>query len=274
LLSIFSLIKWKMRLGVDFTGGAVINYSFSKVTDSALISDTFKKVGIEDTSISSSDQKHFTIKTDALTVDTKNKIDEELKNVDSEIQELRYEVVGPAIGPELIQKTVYALLISASLILFWVAYQFKNLKYGLAATLATIHDSLVLLGSFSLLGHFLGVEIDFIFVTAVLTILSFSVHDTIVVFDRIREVKKKTYGDISEISDTAITQTMTRSINNSFTIIFMLVALVLLGGETTKWFAVALLIGTISGTYSSPFVAVPLLVIFDKGNLRFKLKKN
>ena len=201
LLSIFSLIKWKMRLGVDFTGGAVINYSFSKVTDSALISDTFKKVGIEDTSISSSDQKHFTIKTDALTVDTKNKIDEELKNVDSEIQELRYEVVGPAIGPELIQKTVYALLISASLILFWVAYQFKNLKYGLAATLATIHDSLVLLGSFSLLGHFLGVEIDFIFVTAVLTILSFSVHDTIVVFDRIREVKKKTYGDISEISD-------------------------------------------------------------------------
>jgi preprotein translocase subunit SecF len=126
------------------------------------------------------------------------------------------------------------------------------------------HDSLVLIGLFSLFGHFWQAEIDFLFVTALLTILSFSVHDTIVVYDRIRESQRKFGGNLYDLANKAITETMVRSLNNSFTIIFMLVALVLLGGSTLKWFAVALLIGTVSGTYSSPFVAVPLLVTWDE----------
>ena len=114
---------------------------------------------------------------------------------------------------------------------------------------------------------------DFLFVTAVLTILSFSVHDTIVVYDRIRESQRKLGGSLYDLANKALSETMVRSLNNSFTIIFMLIALILLGGETTKWFAVALLIGTISGTYSSPFVAVPILVTWDELQKKFKTSK-
>lgn len=263
LISLFSLAVWKLKLGIDFTGGAVIEYKFSKSVSKDQLTEVYKNVGVSNISISSANNNQDTVKTEALSKDQKSQIDSSLKNVDDNYQELSYEVVGPSIGPELIQKTIYAVILSAGIILLWVAIQFRNIKYGLAAVLAMLHDSLVLLGSFSLFGHFLNVEIDFLFVTAMLTILSFSVHDTIVVFDRIRETSKRDYRSLTEIADGAVTQTMTRSLNNSFTIIYMLVALVLLGGTTIRWFAVALLIGTISGTYSSPFVAIPLLLVFD-----------
>jgi preprotein translocase subunit SecF len=264
LISIFALIKWNLRLGIDFTGGTTFDYKFSKVTEETQIEGVFKDSGIAIESIDVDSRGVFEVKAPPISSETKNKLDGLLKNFDKDYVELKYEVVGPSIGPELVKKTVTALVISASVILLWVAYQFKNIKYGLSAVLAMLHDSIVLLGAFSLMGHFMKVEVDFLFVTAMLTILSFSVHDTIVVFDRIREVNRKTGGNLVDIANIAVTQTMVRSLNNSFTIIFMLVALALLGGDTIKWFAVALLIGTVSGTYSSPFVAVPLLVTFDQ----------
>jgi len=271
VISITSLFLWRLKLGIDFTGGALIEYKFSKEMDDTNIYDIFEEAGAENISIELSNDYKYLVKTNSLSTETKNQIDSELKNEDENYIELKYELVGPSIGPELVQKTIYAIILSAFVILLWVAYQFKNLRYGLSAVLAMFHDSIILLGSFSLLGHFWNVEIDFLFVTAMLTILSFSVHDTIVVFDRIREVTKKTHSEIPVIADLAITQTMVRSLNNSFTIIFMLTALILFGGEAIKWFAAALLIGTILGTYSSPFVAVPLLVTFDKIKT-FKLK--
>ncbi|MDQ5981441.1 MAG: preprotein translocase subunit SecF [Patescibacteria group bacterium] len=146
----------------------------------------------------------------------------------------------------------------------YVAYQFKDKKYGIAAILAVVHDTIILLGSFAIFGKFLGVEVDTLFVTAVLTTLSFSVHDTIVVFDRIREnLRKNTGHSLESIIDTSILTTLPRSLNNSLTIIFMLTCLFLFGGITIKWFVVALLIGTILGTYSSPFVASPLLYLLS-----------
>ena len=272
-ISVISLISWGMRLGIDFTGGTIIEYRPSVSIGEGEIKDAFNKNGVQNVDVEFSGST-FSVKTGVLSEENKLKAESELKNKDKDLQELRYEVVGPAIGPELVQKTINAILASSVVILFWVAFQFKNIKYGLSAVLAMFHDSLIVLGAFSLMGHFWAVEIDFLFVTAVLTILSFSVHDTIVVFDRIREVSKKTYGDLADIADSAVTQTMVRSLNNSFTIIFMLVALVLLGGETIRWFAVALLIGTVSGTYSSPFVAVPLLVTFDRIKLlKISLRK-
>ena len=244
---IFSLFKWGLNLGIDFTGGVITEYQ--------LPSGEIKN-------------EKYGVKTEEETL----KIRENIKSLGA--KELRFEVVGPSIGPELVKKTIVALSISAILILFWVAIQFKSIKFGVSATLATLHDSLILIGGFSLLGHFMNVEIDFLFVTAVLTILSFSVHDTIVVYDRIREKTRKydpsLGSDITKIANSALTETMVRSINNSFTIIFMLSALVLLGGDSVKWFAVALLIGTISGTYSSPFVAVPLLVTWEELEKKFK----
>ncbi|NIT03420.1 protein translocase subunit SecF, partial [Candidatus Saccharibacteria bacterium] len=140
-----------------------------------------------------------------------------------------------------------------------------DLKFGACAILAMFHDSFILLGSFSLLGHFFGVEVDTLFVTAVLTILSFSVHDTVVVYDRIRESQRRLPDTpLVDLVNKAVTETLSRSINNSLTIIFMLIALLLLGGVTIRWFVAALLIGTIAGTYSSTFTAAPLLVIWEQ----------
>ena len=239
----FSLFKWGLKYGVDFTGGTLIEYKFPNAKN-----QTFKYPPMSDTEL------------EKIRVDLKNQ----------KAQEVRFENVGPSIGPELVKKTITAIIISATGILLWISLRFKSFKFGLSAVLGMLHDSLVLIGGFSLLGHFLGVEVDFLFVTALLTILSFSVHDTIVNYDRIREIKKKYGGELYDIANKATSETMVRSLNNSFTIIFMLLALILLGGETIKWFAVALLIGTVSGTYSSPFVSVAILVTWDGLEKRFK----
>jgi len=130
---------------------------------------------------------------------------------------------------------------------------------------------LVVIGMYSIFGHFFGAEVDLLFVTALLTILSFSVHDTIIVYDRVRESKKGFGDDIYHLANKAVSETMVRSLNNSFVVIFMMVALLLLGGETIRWFVATLLVGTISGAYSSPFVAVPILVTWDE--LEKKLKR-
>lgn len=246
IVGVFSMLKWGFKIGIDFTGGAVAEYKLSTGENKVY------KYGL-------------------LSEEEIEKIRADFK--DQNATEVSFESVGPSIGPELIKKTVYALLISAVAILFWIAYQFKSIKFGISATLATLHDTLVLLGSFSLLGHFFGAEVDFLFVTAVLTILSFSVHDTIVVFDRIREMRRRIGGDVKDVANEALSETMVRSLNNSFTIIFMLVALILMGGESIKWFAVALLVGTVSGTYSSPFVAVPILVTWDGFQKKLKILK-
>lgn len=243
---IFSIFKWGFKIGIEFTGGIVAEYKLKDGTQK-----TYKYAPMSEGEIE------------------KIRADFKAQNA----TEISFESVGPSIGPELVKKTIYAVIMSAGLILLWIAYQFKSVKFGVSATIATLHDSLILLGSFSLLGHFFGAEIDFLFVTAILTILSFSVHDTIVVFDRIRERRKK-FGittSLTTLANESISETMVRSLNNSFTIIFMLIALILLGGDTIKWFSVALLIGTVSGTYSSPFVAIPILVTWDE--LQKKIKK-
>ena len=177
--------------------------------------------------------------------------------------------MGPVLGSELLVKAFAAAILAILCIFAYVAYAFKNIKFGASAIVALIHDLLVVLSIFSLFGVWWGVEVDTLFVTAFLTTMSFSVHDTIVVFDRIREYRRrddKTRFD--ELADRALTETMGRSLTNSFTIIFMLLALILMGGETVRWFVVALLVGTVSGTYSSPFVATPILLLWDRWERR------
>lgn len=270
VIGVVSIIKWGFRIGIDFTGGTVIEYRLKEGLGTQEIVKLMESIDIKPDSTQETSNKSYIFKLPPITDETREKLKESLeKSYKDKYEELRFENVGPSVGPELVKKTITALLISSSLILLWVAYQFKSIKFGASAVIAMFHDTLILFGLYSLLGHFFGAEIDFLFVTAVLTILSFSVHDTIVVYDRIRESQKRG-GDIYEIANKALSETMVRSLNNSFTIIFMLVALVLLGGSTTRWFASALLIGTIFGTYSSPFVAVPILVTWDK--LQKKLK--
>jgi preprotein translocase subunit SecF len=260
----FSLVVWGLKPSIDFTGGTTIVWEAQ--TDEINLRKLATENNVEIREISSKGNT-WTISTVPLSKDLYQTYKAKVEGA----KELSFDTVGPALGSELIKKTISAILLAASLILFYVAYRFKNIKFGVSAILAMLHDSLVLLGVFSLMGHFWGVEVDTLFVTALLTILSFSVHDTIVVYDRIRELKKKHgYLEFEDIINRAVVETMGRSINNSLTIIFMLLAMYLLGGDSTKWFIFALLVGTVSGTYSSTFTAAPILIVWDKLSHRNK----
>lgn len=265
VFSIYALTVWGLKLGVDFTGGSQIEYKFTENISTEVVLEKINNEGIEISGIQVIGENNYLFKTYPLDAIGKEKIDKILSTLFSEdkFEEVRFETVGPSIGPELVKKTIYAIIIATSGILFWVAFQFKSLKFGGTAVLAMVHDSFLLVGFFSIFGHFWGAEVDFLFVTALLTTLSFSVHDTIVVFDRIRELRRQSGQNIKDVANEALSETMVRSLNNSFTIIFMLLALILLGGTTVKWFAAALMVGTVFGTYSSPFIAVPLLVAWE-----------
>ncbi|MEK7160411.1 MAG: protein translocase subunit SecF, partial [Patescibacteria group bacterium] len=175
---------------------------------------------------------------------------------------------------ELTEKALWAIGMASIAIVCYLAYAFRKVpaplsgwKFGVCAVTALIHDVIVVTGIFSLLGHYLNVEVDSLFVTALLTIIGFSVHDTIVVFDRIRENMRKMSGkSFAVIVNDSILQTLRRSINTSLTVIFTLLALLFFGGESIRWFIAALLVGIISGTYSSIFNAVPLLVVWEEIN--------
>jgi preprotein translocase subunit SecF len=267
LISLTSLAVWRVKPSIDFTGGSLLVVKIDNVQNN----DDIKNIvqGIEGFEINSiqkqNDSNEFFIKSKAIDDAKKNEVVAKLEEKFGKIEISRFETVGPVLGSELLFKTFVAVLIAASFILFYVARQFKDRAFGISAILAMFHDTLILFGAFSLFGKFLNVEVDTLFVTAVLTTLSFSVHDTIVVFDRIREQSQgSAVKDINTLVNTAVSQTLSRSLNNSMTIIFMLTSLVVLGGETIRWFAVALLIGTILGTYSSPFLAVPLLTVFKR----------
>jgi preprotein translocase subunit SecF len=247
---IYSLIRWGVKPAIDFTGGTLVEIKSDKNIPGGQ-------------------------KTSTGTYILRFAKDDEKIPATGTAEIIRNETVGPILGAELLKKTVTAAIIAIAAILLYVAYAFKNFKFGISAVIALIHDLLVVVGCFSLLGHFLGVEVDTLFVTAILTTMSFSVHDTIVVFDRIREKLKR--GDrlrFEELCDQALTETIGRSAANSFTIVFMLLALALLGGETIRWFVIALLIGTVSGTYSSPFVATPILILWNRWEKRKLKDKN
>lgn len=268
-LSLYSIFVWGFKPSIDFTGGSVVEYRFSAPVTTELLKTVLsiraKEYEYKDTqalgerNIQLRFGPEFTQdKAEALTLAISDAFGEKPEVV-------RFETIGPAFSQEILNKTYVAIGIASIGILLWVAVQFKSIRFGVSAILAMLHDSVILLGTFAILGHYKGVEIDILFVTAMLTVLSFSVHDTIVVYDRIRESTKR-LGDIPFLllANKAVSETMVRSVNNSLTIIFMLFALFLMGGASIKWFVFALLVGTVSGTYSSPFVAVPLLVGWEE----------
>lgn len=261
LPGVFSLFKWGLKPSIDFTGGTLLEIR-GQGLDSELIEKTAEELELELEGRQKSGSDAFLLRFSQLEEEKKEIL---INKLGLEIEVIRWETLGPALGKELLLKTGAGIALAILAILIYINFQFKEKRFGFCAILAMLHDSLILLGSFSLLGHFFGAQVDGLFVTAVLTILSFSVHDTVVVFDRIRELKKTSQKqELKEIADLAVNQTLVRSINNSLTIIFMLLALVWLGGETTRWFAAALLIGTLAGTYSSTFTAVPLLVVWER----------
>ncbi len=253
---IISLLAFGLKPSIDFTGGALWEINLQQEIDT-------NQLEFEFSSVQKTGENTLLFKMKPIREEEKNKIKNKLVESFSEVEEIRFETVGPTLGHELLQKTLIAVVLAAGFILAYIAYQFKNKMYGVCAILAMFHDTLILLGIFSILGKFFGVEVDTLFVTAILTTLSFSVHDTVVTYDSIRNaVKRNPKEEFSELINLAINQTLIRNLNNSLTIIFMLLALVLLGGPTTRWFVVALLIGTVAGTFSSTFVATSLLLVW------------
>lgn len=244
------------------------------------IKKLFESESIDIGTIQSSGDNSYLFRMKPIDKDKNNKLQEELKKRFGKIQEVRFETVGPSIGKETTENAVRAVVIASIAIIIYIALAFRgipkpysSLKFGICAVLALIHDILVVVGIFSLFGHFLKVEVDSLFITALLTIMGFSAHDTIVVFDRIRENLHKLGGStFAQVVNESILQTLARSLSTSLTVIFTLFALLLFGGESIRWFIVALLIGITSGTYSSIFNAAPLLVVWEERIMNRKTK--
>lgn len=267
-----SLAFFGLNLGVDFTGGALLEYQFEKPVSKEEIKEQILKEKIEVSSIVDSGKNTYIIKTKPIDEKQIAKIRIDLGKNFGKVTEIRLENVGPLIGGETTKNAVMALFLASVMIVVYLAIAFRKVpkptsswRFGITAVVALLHDALLLLGVFSILGHFWKVEVDVLFITALLTVIGFSVHDTIVVFDRIREnLPKFLSSKFKYVANVSITQTLARSLNTSLTVIFVLLALLLFGGETMKWFVVALLIGIISGTYSSIFNATALLDLWEE----------
>ncbi len=262
---LLSIIKWGFRYSIDFTGGSNFEFQTNKVVEKSKIKKVLDLNKISVISLKEQD-KNIILRTKVLDQKQESLLKKEIEaKLKIKITVLRSETVGPILGKEAIKKTLVASVLAIAGILIYMSFAFKSFNFAFAAVLAMFHDLLVVIGTYSLLTHFFGAEVDTMFVTAILTTMSFSVHDTIIIFDKIREYhKEKELLEMDFASNQALNETLVRSLNNSMTIIFMLLALVLMGGSTIRFFILTLLIGTITGTYSSPFVATPILVWLEK----------
>ncbi len=272
LPGLYFLLTSGLKLGIDFTGGALLEYKFEKSVDVFDIKSQIVSQGIEVGQITPSTSNTFIIRTKPLEQSKINTLKSYLIEKFGKVTERRVEYVGSVVGSELSKKAIIAITLASIFIVLYIAFSFRKIpkpasswRLGIAAVVALVHDILVVIGIFAILGKFLGVEIDTLFVTALLTIIGFSVHDTIVVFDRIRENLTKHMGKkFIEVANLSVIQTLGRSLNTSLTVVFVLTAMLLFGGETLRWFTVALLVGVISGTYSSIFNATALLVWWEE----------
>ena len=271
---IIALFLWGLNLSIDFTGGSRLTLSFKNVVSTNHVQSVdriLKTQKIKVASVEKSDKLIF-VRTAPIDSAQNNKFINILSKEFKGVLEQEFETIGPVIGQETTWNALKAVGIASVLIIIYITWSFRQVpkpassfRFGVCAIIALIHDVLVVVGIFAILGHFFNVEVDSLFVTAILTVIGFSVHDTIVVFDRIREnLRKMGSLNFSKTVNESIIQTIGRSLNTSLTVILVLVALLLFGGESIRWFVVALLIGIISGTYSSIFNASPLLVLWQE----------
>ncbi len=276
ILAIVALFVWGLKPGIDLAGGSLLEVEYPNGRpEISLIEEKVKSLGYGEIRVQPSGEKDLMFRQKVLTQDEKSKLDEVLQTF-GEMHEVQYNSVGPSIGTELINKAWWAIgLVTISIILF-IAFAFRHVskpvsswKYGLIAIITLLHDILIPTGLFAYLGYARGAEVGTLFIVALLTILGISINDTIVVFDRIREnlgrnEKRNRHESFVDVVWRSIVQTMTRSINTSLTVIIMLVALFVWGPVSTKDFSLTLIVGMIAGTYSSIFLASPLLILAER----------
>ncbi len=271
--AIGSMIIFGLRFGIDFKGGSLldVNYTTSRPAQAEFTS-TLAKAGITDALIQPIGTNDYSVKTTALTQPQVDAGLAALKSAHADANEKSFTTIGPSVGQELATKSIICAILVILGIIFYIAYAFRGVSkpvsswaYGLIAIVTLLHDIAIPVGVFVVLSKIYAVDVDTLFVVALLTVLGLSVSDTIVVFDRIREnIRSHAYKTFEETVGNSIKQTFTRSINTSATVILVLLALVFFGPPSTKIFAMMLTAGMFFGTYSSIFLASPLLVVWEK----------
>jgi len=285
VVSIAALSMWGLKLGIDFTGGSLLEVRFNNVEPSVVeVEEALVDLKLQSLTAQPAENYGMIIRFQQTQEDIHQAVLEKLKQLASSkgaqnpvLEELRFESVGPSVGAELQRKAIYAIVLVLIVISLYVAWAFRKVsrpvaswKYGIATLIALFHDAVIVLGFFAIAGKFYGVEVNTAFVAAILTVVGFSVHDTIVVFDRIRENLPRSNQDFAGTVNTSLNQTLVRSINTSLTVMLVLASIVVLGGMSIKYFSLSLLIGILFGTYSSIFLASPMLVIWDNISRRNK----
>jgi preprotein translocase subunit SecF len=282
IASVLVLVFWGLNFGIDFTGGSLMEVQFIQSRPSNQeIKEAVAELGLGEVNVQPTEEKNVILRMRDINEEEHQNVLNVLRDLrpssvegqaQGEFEELRFESIGPVIGQELKKKAIYSIVIALAMILIYIALAFrkvsfivKSYKYGLLAIIALFHDILIVLGIFVVLGKFLNVEIGIAFVAALLATLGYSVNDTIVVFDRVREnlLLIQHREQIDNLVGRSLKQTIVRSINTSLTTILVLLAVLIFGGATIQYFVLALIIGIAAGTYSSLFIASPLLVSWE-----------
>lgn len=277
-VSIAAMALWGFKLGIDFTGGSLLEVYFPHGAPSVTqAEEALKDLKLDSLTTQPTENSGMIFRFQQTSEEVHQNVLQRLNKLapakDSKpgVEELSFESVGPSVGQELQRKAIWSIILVLIAISLYIAWAFRKVsrpvaswKYGMAVLIALFHDVVIVLGFYSILGHFLGVEINTSFVAAALTVLGFSVHDSIVVFDRIRENLPRSNQDFAGTVNVSLNQTLTRSINTSLTVMLVLASITILGGRSIEYFALALLVGIFFGTYSSIFLASPLLVVWEK----------
>ncbi|HEY3217823.1 MAG TPA: protein translocase subunit SecF [Candidatus Limnocylindria bacterium] len=264
------LLLGGLKPGIEFKGGTLLDVRFDSPPPVSAVHDLMASLGRTEAIVQAAEGGRVEIRTFEMKPDEITATQKALQERYGTNTRVDSSVVSPSFSGELIQNAVRSITLASFLIVFLIAFAFRNFgwaafRYGFAAIIALLHDAAVVLGLFAMLGFFLGVEIDSLFVTAVLTIIGFSVHDTIVVFDRIRENLRLNPGEaLNPVINYSIMQTLARSVITSLTVVFTLLALFLFGGFSMRNFALALLVGIVSGTYSSIFNASQIVSLWQE----------
>lgn len=275
------LVGWGLKPGIDFAGGSLLELRFTGERPTVeILQAALTRAGVPQSLIQRSENDQALVRTGFLSEIEHQQVLAEIKRTfdtrDNEVIEERFETIGAAVSRQLRQRALLAIIFVNAGIVAYVAYAFRRVsrpvaswKYGVLAIVALVHDVLLVMGIFAALGHFRGVEVDTGFVVALLTVLGYSVNDTIVVYDRIREnLLRHSAADFAGMVNAGLNETLMRSINTTLTTLLPLFALYFLGGPSIHNFALALLIGIASGAYSSIFIASPLLVLVERWQRR------
>ena len=271
---IISLIAFGLKPSNDFQPGTTMTLSFTPAVEESALRQAVTAAGYQDVTIQHASSGDFYISLGVITSDQRVKLQNDLQtSLKSTLTVNNYSTTLASVASQTVLYAIIAVIVAAVFIMIYISYAFRKMprpfRWGICAVIALLHDVLVVVGIFSILGWAIGIKIDALFITGVLTVAGYSVHDTIVVFDRIREnMTKGTIKDFEKVVDFSINETFVRSLNTSLTVVFVLFALFLLGGSTIHWFVLVLLIGVVTGTYSSICNASALLVVWENHEWR------